>query len=165
LGKKPEPLLIRIVKVLDSVLASLCAVILGLMIAITLVAIFCRYVLSNALSWTEELTRYLMIVVGMFGTALALWTDDHVGFTALVDRLPAWAQKVCRVISYALVGVLGLIITVEGYKWTSVSGSAKAQILPIPMWIPMSAIPLGGLLLLLVVLAKIVIELRGADKC
>ena len=45
------------------------------------------------------------------------------------------------------------------------SRSAKAQILPIPMWIPMSAIPLGGLLLLLVVLAKIVIELRGADKC
>ena len=81
MGKKPEPLLIRIVKVLDSVLASLCAVILGLMIAITLVAIFCRYVLSNALSWTEELTRYLMIVVGMFGPRLRL-TDDHVGHCA-----------------------------------------------------------------------------------
>ena len=35
---------------------------------------------------------------------------------------------------------------------------------PIPMWIPMSAIPLGGLLLLLVVLAKIVIELRGGGQ-
>jgi TRAP-type C4-dicarboxylate transport system permease small subunit len=161
--KRISPL-IRLVKVLDRVLASICAFALGLMVAVALVAVFYRYVLSNALSWTEELCRYLMIMVGMFGTALALWTDDHVGFTAIVDRLPAGLKKACHVISYMLICVLAAVISYEGAKWTISSGGAKAQILPIAMWVPMSLIPLGGLLLLVVALAKIVVEFGGGDE-
>ena len=58
--------------VIENVLVNLCAFMLAVMAAITLVAVFYRYVLGNALSWTEELTRYLMIFVGLFGTAVAL---------------------------------------------------------------------------------------------
>lgn len=155
--------LIRAVRVLDSILVSICAFALGLMVAVTLVGVFFRYVLSNALSWTEEFTRYLMILVGMFGTALALWTDEHVGFTAIVDRLPAGLRRACHVISYSLIGVLAVVIAYEGAKWTLASG-AKAQILPIPMWVPMSIIPLGGLLLLVVAVARIVVEFGGGHE-
>ncbi|HBK60240.1 MAG TPA: hypothetical protein DDZ84_05520 [Firmicutes bacterium] len=155
--------LIRAVDSLDSVLVSLCAFVLGMMVVIALIGIFFRYVLANALSWTEELTRYMMILVGMFGTALALWKDEHVGFTTMVDRLPPRWQTVAHVVSYLLVGALSLVMIFEGFRWVFSSG-ARAQILPIPMWIPLSLVPLGGVVILIVVIAKIAIELGGPEQ-
>lgn len=155
--------LVRAVALLDSVLVNLCAFVLGMMVLIALAGIFFRYVLMNALSWTEELTRYMMILVGMFGTALALWKDEHVGFTTVVDRLPPRWQKVAHVVSYLLVGALSVVMVVEGFRWVSSSG-AKAQILPIPMWIPLSLVPLGGIVIAIVVFAKIVLELGGPEQ-
>ncbi len=155
--------LIRAVDLLDSVLVNLCAFVLGMMVVIALIGIFFRYVLANALSWTEELTRYMMILVGMFGTALALWKDEHVGFTTMVDRLPPRWQKVAGVVSYLLVGALSLVMIFEGFRWVFSSG-ARAQILPIPMWIPLSLVPLGGVVILIVVIAKIAIELGGLEQ-
>ncbi len=155
--------LVRAVALLDSVLVNLCAFVLGMMVLIALAGIFFRYVLMNALSWTEELTRYMMILVGMFGTAVALWKDEHVGFTTAIDKLPPRWQKAAHVTSYLLVGILSIIMIIEGFKWVFSSG-ARAQILPIPMWIPLSLVPLGGMVLTIVVFAKIVLELGGPER-
>lgn len=162
LSEKGRAKLIHAVELLDSVLAKVCALILAMMVVITLVAIFFRYVLMNALSWTEELTRYMMVFVGMFGSALALWKDEHVGFMTVIDKWsPKW-QKVAHIVNDLLVGILAFVMIFEGFKWIASSGT-RAQILPIPMWIPLSVIPLGGVVLALVVFARIVVELGGSE--
>lgn len=163
--KGHRPAVARIMDTVDKVLVNVCAVALALMVVVCLLAIFYRYVLGNALSWTEELTRYLMIFVGMFGTALALLKDEHVGFNTIVEKMPGKLRKIANVVSYTLIGALAAVIVYEGFKWTIASGSASAQILPIKMWIPMSCIPLGGILLFAVSLTKIISELGGSDKC
>lgn len=149
--------------VIENVLVNLCAFMLAVMAAITLVAVFYRYVLGNALSWTEELTRYLMIFVGLFGTAIALRRDEHVGFTMIVDKLPPLAQRIARIVSYASVGVFCWIMVFDGFKWASWTGTT-AEILPIPMWIPCSMVPISGLAMLFVIIGKIWNELRGDNK-
>ncbi|OQB48206.1 MAG: Sialic acid TRAP transporter permease protein SiaT [Firmicutes bacterium ADurb.Bin153] len=163
--KGHRPALVRIMDAVDKVLVNICAVALALMVMVCLVAIFYRYILGNALSWTEELTRYLMIFVGMFGTSLALLRDEHVGFNTIVNKMPEKLKRVANVVSYVLIGTLASVIAYEGFKWTLNSGMATAQILPIKMWIPMSCIPLGGILLFAVSLTKIISELGGSDKC
>ncbi|HAI85795.1 MAG TPA: hypothetical protein DCL63_02250 [Firmicutes bacterium] len=149
--------------VIEDVLVNLCALMLAAMAAITLIAVFYRYVLGNALSWTEELTRYLMIFVGLFGTAVALRRDEHVGFTMIVEKLPPVGRRVANIISYAGVGIFCWIMAYDGYKWASWTGTT-AEILPIPMWIPCSMVPISGAAMLVVVIAKIWHELRGEEK-
>ena len=124
---------------------------------------FYRYVLGNALSWTEELTRYLMIFVGLFGTAVALRRDEHVGFTMIVEKLPPALQKAANLINYASVGIFCWIMVYNGFKWASWTGTT-AEILPIPMWIPCSMVPVSGLTMLIVIVNKIWNELRGENK-
>jgi TRAP-type C4-dicarboxylate transport system permease small subunit len=81
----------------------------------------------------------------------------------MVDRLPPRWQTVAHVVSYLLVGALSLVMIFEGFRWVFSSG-ARAQILPIPMWIPLSLVPLGGVVILIVVIAKIAIELGGPEQ-
>ncbi len=149
--------------VVEEVLVNLCALMLAAMAAITLIAVFFRYVLGNALSWTEELTRYLMIFVGLFGTAVALRRDEHVGFTMIVEKLPPIGRRVANIVSYAAVGIFCWIMAYDGFKWASWTGTT-AEILPIPMWIPCAMVPISGAAMLVVVALEIWHELRGEDK-
>lgn len=153
----------NMLSVIEEILVNACAFMLAAMALITLIAVFYRYVLGNALSWTEELTRYLMIFVGLFGTAVALRRDEHVGFTMIVEKLPPALQKAANLINYASVGIFCWIMVYNGFKWASWTGTT-AEILPIPMWIPCSMVPVSGLTMLVVIVNKIWNELRGENK-
>lgn len=144
--------------VVEQILTRVCAVILGLMTTVVLVSVFFRYVLNSALSWTEELTRYMMVFVGLFGAALALWRDEHVGFSVVLDRMPPRVQKLANIATYLLIGLFACIMTYHGFILAFTSGTT-AQILPIPMWLPLSVVPVSGLAMLLVSIAKILSEL------
>lgn len=162
-GNKKAEANANILTAIEDAIVNVCAFMLAAMAAITLIAVFYRYVLGNALSWTEELTRYLMIFVGLFGTAVALRRDEHVGFTMIVEKLPPVWQRVANIISYASVGVFCWIMVYDGFKWASWTGTT-AEILPIPMWIPCSMVPVSGLAMLIVIVGKIRNELRGENK-
>ena len=153
----------NVLEAVEEILVNACAFMLAAMALITLIAVFYRYVLGNALSWTEELTRYLMIFVGLFGTAVALRRGDHVGFTMIVEKLPPAWRRAANIISYVGVGIFCWIMVYNGFKWASWTGTT-AEILPIPMWIPCSMVPVSGLAMLIIIASKIWNELRGEKK-
>ena len=66
----------------------LCALFLGVVVAITLVAVFYRYVLQLGLSWTEELSRGLNIWIIFLGASVGFKYSQHVAVEFLVDRFP-----------------------------------------------------------------------------
>ena len=144
----------------ERILTQVCAVILALMTAVVLIGVFFRYVLNNALSWTEELARYMMIFVGLFGSALALLRDEHAGLSIVLHKMPPKVQKLSRMATYLLIGLFAYIMAYYGFILTF-SSNATAQIFPIPMWLPLSMVPTSGLAILLVSIFKILSELRG----
>ncbi|REJ81220.1 MAG: TRAP transporter small permease [Acidobacteria bacterium] len=74
---------------LDSWVGGLCAALLALMVVNVSWQVFSRYVLRDPSSVTEELARFLLIWLGLFGGAYALGRGQHVAIDALVVRLPA----------------------------------------------------------------------------
>lgn len=144
---------------LEQMLTSLCALLLGAITAIILLSVFYRYVLGNALSWSEEAGRFLVVFVGLAGAAIALHKDEHASFTAVLNRFPAWLQKACRILNYSLIALFAGIMLVYGTDLAFDSG-ATAEIIPIPMWIPLLSVPFSGGIMLLVALMKIASELR-----
>jgi len=80
---------------IEQMLTSLCAFLLAAITAIILVSVFYRYVLGNALSWSEEAGRFLVVFVGLTGAAIALHKDEHASFTALLTRFPRSSRGSC----------------------------------------------------------------------
>ncbi|MGO2054644.1 MAG: TRAP transporter small permease, partial [Halomonadaceae bacterium] len=39
---------------------------------------FSRYVLGNSIAWTEEMARYLLVMVGFLGSTMAVRKGSHI---------------------------------------------------------------------------------------
>jgi TRAP-type C4-dicarboxylate transport system permease small subunit len=64
---------------------------------------FTRYVLNNSLGWTEEIARYLLILVTFVGSVTAMRKGSHIAVEALLTFLPSTAKH------WTLVVVDGLV--------------------------------------------------------
>jgi TRAP-type C4-dicarboxylate transport system permease small subunit len=54
---------------------------------------FTRYVLANSASWTEEIARYLLIIVTFLGASMAVRRNTHIQVEFLYRYLPARAGR------------------------------------------------------------------------
>lgn len=59
---------------------------------------FTRYVLADSAAWTEEIARYLLIVVTFIGSAMAVRRNSHIHVEFLFRWLPAGAGRVLSTI-------------------------------------------------------------------
>ena len=69
---------------------------------------FTRYALDNSAAWTEEIARYLLIIVTFVGGAMATRKNTHIHLEFLYRFLPA---KVGRVLS-TLVDIVRVVFLV-----------------------------------------------------
>lgn len=161
MAKHPEsvPLLWRMTEALEAVLLNVCGAVFLAMTGVTLLAIFFRYVLGDAISWAEELTRFLLIFVGLFGAALALYRDEHIGFRAIVGRLPAAVAAFLTVLSHLAIMAFSAVMAWHGFRLAVTSGT-WAQILPVPMIVPLMIVPLSGCCMFLFLAVKLLNEGR-----
>ena len=157
-GERERSVFFVVMERFEKFLTGACAVLLASITAIVLVSVFFRYVLGDALSWSEEASRFLVVYVGLIGAATALYRDEHAAFTAVLVLFPKRLQKACHILNYLLIGAFAGVMLVYGAGLAADSG-ATAEIIPIPMWIPLMSVPLSGGVLLLVSLLKIVSEL------
>ena len=148
-----------VVKKLERILENACAINLVIITIVVLLGVFTRYVLHNALSWTEEMTRFLIVFLGLVGAALALGKGSHSSIDVIVNISPAWLQLIFKLISHVTIAVFASVMVIFGIKLAYTSG-AHAEILPIPMWIPLSSVPLSGVIMLYYSLRSIIQELK-----
>jgi TRAP-type C4-dicarboxylate transport system permease small subunit len=66
---------------------------------------FSRYVLGNSIAWTEEMARYLLVVVGFLGGAMAVRKGTHIAVEFFYRYM---ARTMARVMS-TLVDIVNII--------------------------------------------------------
>ncbi|MGM0782848.1 MAG: TRAP transporter small permease [Pseudomonadota bacterium] len=54
---------------------------------------FSRYVLGNSIAWTEEMARYLLVVVGFLGGTMAVRKGSHIAVEFFYRYMPAWMAR------------------------------------------------------------------------
>ena len=70
----------------------LCAIILIGGVGIVAVAVMCRYLLDSPLEASDEMGMAVLIAITFLGSALTLYRSEHLGVSALRNRLsPGWA--------------------------------------------------------------------------
>ena len=94
---------------LDRVCSVLIVIMLGLMVVITTAQIICR-TWFTALSWSDEVTRYLLVWSTFLGASVVYRHSSHISVTLLQEKVPARVGQIMRVavhvICFALFTVL-----------------------------------------------------------
>jgi TRAP-type C4-dicarboxylate transport system permease small subunit len=140
---------------IEKVIVILAYVLVSLMVINTTTGVFCRFVLNNALSWTDELGRYMMIWVGFFGCYLAARDNSHVGIQMFVALFKPGVRKVLHLIARLVVIAFLVIILTKSGEQLTLLGIQKSSALEIPMAIPYSAVTVGIFLMLIENLAQL----------
>jgi TRAP-type C4-dicarboxylate transport system permease small subunit len=141
-----NPLVVALIRAGDLINRVTEYVIAAMMAAMTIIIalqVFYRYVLNDPLSWTEEISRYLMIWICFLGSAMALKYGEHISVTFLQERLPL---RIRQVVGYGIgLTVLAFfsLATWEGVLMTIQVSEQQAPATWISMAWAYSCIPVG----------------------
>ena len=128
-------------------LSNMC---LAAMLALVFLNVVLRYVFTQPLYWGDEIMTYLMILLAFMGFGYNLMEDRHIKMTALVERLPARAQDIVRVLTsllsigyFVFLVVAGAYVTIDSFQ---IGYFSMVTRLPIGPWQLLMCVGLAVLL-------------------
>lgn len=128
---------------------------MGLAVLNVLWQVFTRFVLANPSAYTDELARYLLIWIGLFGAAYATGKRAHLAIDLLRTKLTGRALHWHGIAVGAVVALFALgVMVVGGVKLVALSfllGQTSAA-LQIPLGVVYLALPVSGALIVLYVI-------------
>ncbi len=154
----PPGLLERLVTPVARLGLGLAALGVLVVLAVTGYSVFKRYVLGTPVTWTDELSGYLVVAIVMFGAAETLRRGDHISVDLLSTRLKGLARRLATVWGMVAVIMVMLAILVSGITAVRFShdfGIYSDGYLAVAMWIPQSALVIGAILVMAVAVARL----------
>ncbi|MFT7058646.1 MAG: TRAP-type C4-dicarboxylate transport system permease small subunit [Pseudorhodobacter sp.] len=112
---------------------SLGVVCVAVMVVFILIQVFCRYVLGNALPWSEEGARFLMLWM----TGLMAPSAFRRGGFVSIDMLVLMMPKIIAALLQLVLLFLSLAVLVVGFKigWAEVTGFS-GRFATDALWVP-----------------------------
>lgn len=142
----------QILSRLDSLLASLVVILMGSLVLVVTWQVAARYLLGSPSSVTEEIARFLLIWIGLLGSAFAYRQKLHLAFDYLLHKQRESVQRGMEMGIHAGIALFSLLVLVVGggrlVQLTFELGQRSAA-LQIPLgWVYM-VLPLSGFILIL----------------
>lgn len=156
-------LLDRVVAGVLAAVRIVCIALATVLFVIVVVAVVARYVFGQAVSWTEEVPRYLLIWVSFLGAAACVAKREHVGFDIIFNALPRRIRRVLGAAIGLLIFGFGWIVLRYGIVFVREFGSDLMETIPFKNYWYYVAMPVSGALLMLFALKTVVDSLRGQD--
>ncbi|MBS1210554.1 MAG: siaT 2 [Proteobacteria bacterium] len=148
-------------KHLDDWLANLCTFVI---VIITVVAVFMRYILNDPLQWVEEVLIAIYIWAIMLGAASAMKHRGHVSIDALVMALPKRAQRYVQFFNDV---VSIVVLSMFGWLGLQLAMAAQDKITPILgikyIYVDF-AVPIGAFWMVIYLLIHLVRDIRQASN-
>ncbi|OAS86005.1 MULTISPECIES: TRAP transporter small permease [Metabacillus] len=129
---------------IDDIIATLA---LAVIISLTVINVFLRFVLNSPVAWAEEISVGLFIWLVFVGMSSAMKRDNHIGVDYFVNKMPR-PLKISAIIIRAL-AIYAALIYVLIYLGSSLTAQAHSKVTPILaisyQYIDI-AVPIGGVL-------------------
>lgn len=135
------------------------------MVLVTFIQIVLRW-FNAATVWAEEFSRYVMLYQVWVGASYAVHEDAHIRITALIGKLSGDRRRGMDLVVLTLWLLFALWLTVEGCVLVG-KIAAMGQVssaMRIPMTIPYASVPIGGALMTIRLVQKIVERLRNTQE-
>lgn len=149
----------RCLGIINDVMAGIgAAMVIFMMLAISY-SVVMRYLLNKPVAWIVEISSYLMLYITFLGTAWLLRHDGHVEIDLFTSHLSPKKKAIFKAMT-SLGGVVvgfilawkGALVTIDYFK----RGVTVMGILNTPQFLLMAIIPVGGFLLMVEFIQKIV---------
>lgn len=124
---------------------------LTVMTFITVINVISRKFLGLSMSFLEELTTSMFILITLLGAAVAAKQGGHLGLSVLTDLIPKKHQKYVALITWAAAAFFSVLLI--KYGWVMVKGEIAMGIttpsLGWPEWWFGMFLPVGGFFILI----------------
>jgi C4-dicarboxylate transporter DctQ subunit len=146
----------------------------GTVASVLLVALFLFVVFSVVsrefgleTNFSEEFTRYSIIMMVFIGAGFVLMRDRHVKMDLVLNKFPPMVKEICHIsVSLASCFLMAVVLWAGfqmwsmAYQWNLVSETD----LRIPLWIPQFSIPLGAGFLFLQSLSELLASMLSVVR-
>ena len=148
---------------LDRVCSVLIVIMLGLMVVITTAQIICR-TWFTALSWSDEVTRYLLVWSTFLGASVVYRHSSHISVTLLQEKVPARVGQIMRVAVHVICFALFTVLLLYSVRYCG-KLNKTATAMPIKMKYIYLCIPISMAIMmvhsLLMALEEATKEVKG----
>ncbi|MFY0626980.1 MAG: TRAP transporter small permease [Reichenbachiella sp.] len=137
-------------KKIDQVLEYTLSILLGLMVLNVLWQVTSRYLLNDPSAFTDELSRYLLIWVGLLGAAYASGRGMHVAIELLERALNEQQKRIQNLLIQTVIIVFAvMVLIIGGIRLVDISFQLgqTSSAMQIPLGYVYLALPLSGLLI------------------
>jgi len=134
---------------LDNVIAHLLVLLMALMVLNVTWQVTSRYVFQDPSSFTDELSRYMLIWVGMLGAAYVAGKNEHLAVDILLTKLKGKARQKLMIVIHLCILLFALTaMTIGGSNLVYITFilGQKSATLQIPLAYVYGIIPFSGLL-------------------
>lgn len=135
------------------------------MFGATLAGVFFRYVLNDALTWSEEVARYSMVWLSLLGGGLIFRDGGHVAVDLLVTRLRS--RRLRSAVTLCAKAVVIVVLGVVVWHGTVLMGRGQymtTAALGLPMYLPYAALPIGAGLMIYHLLVSSIFDNDSAQS-
>jgi C4-dicarboxylate transporter DctQ subunit len=142
---KFSDLLGKLLKPLDWLEDSIAVLTMASVSVIIFGQVVSRYGFNFTPSWSEELSRFLIVWSIFIGVSIGVRKNQHIGVDALIRFLPH-RLKVASEVLLNLIGVVVVCVLVYisiGYIKDTIEYEQLSPAMRIPMYIPYLAMPVG----------------------
>lgn len=135
-----------------------------IMLIITFINIVGRYFFSSSISFTEEITTNLFVLISVIGTGIAARSRAHLGLSALTDLFPQKAQHIISCFGNLMGSTFAIVLLVTGIQMvqTQIAINAKTITLLWPAWIYGIFLPIGATFIFLRFLGAAIEDFKKA---
>lgn len=137
-------------KQIDKIIERTLIVLLGLMLIQVLWQVFSRYILRVPSSFTDELSRFLLIWIGLLGASYATGKKMHLTIDILPSRLKGRKKKNLNLVINNLVILFATFVMVIGgirLVYVTLMLGQTSSALEIPLGLIYVIIPVSGILI------------------
>ena len=146
----------RISDVLDKICGAICVLMIAAMVILTTLQIVFR-TWFTALSWSDEVTRYLLVWSTFLGATCVYRHSGNISITFIQEAFPANISKVLRVAVHIVCFVLFVVLLYYGWQYVG-SLNRTATSIPLKMSQVYLCMPISMLILMIHALVMIVDE-------
>ena len=133
----------------------------ALITIVVIAGVHWRYVLNDALSWTEESAKFLMVWMVFTGAPIALAHGNHAAIDALPAALPPRARQALFGLIYLLVMFFVSVLVYQGWQF---AWNARIQATPttgVSMLYVFACMPAGGAVMFLIAFEMLLKSIMG----
>lgn len=132
-------------RLLDTILAWVCVILLSLMTILVSYQVIVRYFFNSPNAYTEVISKYMFVWMIMYGSAYVFGLREHMNIAFVRDKMPTKLRIIVEMISELIIALFAAgVLIYGGFKQMADQMVQLDASLQIPIGVIYSAIPISS---------------------